>query len=198
MKGKTVMIRPTSSRRMAIACLMPLAVLFSAAIARAEDAKPAADSNSAQTAAADRLESALKQTKTFYQRTDTPGQPTSFSVVVQDNQNRMSMMTFRTIDYSWKYPDGSPVELIAGFTQTIAQPKPSATVGAAVARYNDTQFFGGGTCNDNGVFSELAFFSDPTMAPDTVRFYMLSLHFFSQGLKDAIDPVIKAEAAEKK
>ncbi len=166
-----------------------LALLVAARAAYAADA-PAGPSS------ADKVELMLKEGNLFYQRIETPGQPTVFKVVFQDSKNRTSILLFKILPGSWKYNDNTSADLLWGFTQTIAQAKLPASVGAKVAEYNDSLIIGGGSLNaDAGVYCYTGAYIRG-LDFEQLSGYIANLHFVSVGLKDALDPIIKAAAAE--
>jgi hypothetical protein len=177
------------SRRLTILGLAMFAIALSVLV-------PAVNADDKAPGTADKVESMLKQDGFFYQRIDTPGQPTTFKIVFQDSKNRTSVMIFRLLAGSWKYNDGASAEMLYGFTTAIDQAKLPAEVGEQVAEFNDSLVFTAGSVNpESGVFAYVGFYTRG-LDPESLSGYVVNLHFTSQGLKEKLEPIIKASASE--
>jgi hypothetical protein len=171
--------------------LAMLFVLAAAPAVRADDKSPAGQST------ADKVDAMLKAQNYFYQRIDTPGQPTMFKVMIQDNQNRSSIIVLKILTWTWKYADGTVAESIYGYNQVISSTKVSAAVGLKVAEVNDTLVINSCCVNpEMGVFIAFGVFARGLDA-ESLGVYVVNLHWTAQDVKAAIEPIIKAEAAEK-
>jgi hypothetical protein len=183
-------------RRLSLyACALAVLVSFAAqpAIAPAQD-KPKTKQN-----AGDTLEALLKQGKMFYQRIDEPGKPPAFKLVIQDSKGRSSIIMLRLAAFGWTYNDGTPSDFVYGFTQVLPA-TPDHPVSAAVARkvseLNDSFVIASGSINPSGVFANVSFYLRG-LDSESLDGYTATLHGVAQGMKEALAPVVAAEAAEK-
>ena len=98
--------------------LAMLILLVAAPAVRADDKTPAAPVVAPQ-GTADRVNAMLKSANYFYQRINTPGQPTMFKVMIQDDKNRTSIIILKVLTWTWKYADGTVAESLYGYVQTV-------------------------------------------------------------------------------
>jgi hypothetical protein len=184
--------------RRAVVCGSSLAMLIlwlATPAVRADDKTSATAAPEQSTA--DKVDAMLKSQNYFYQRIDTPGQPTSFKVMIQDDKNRTSIINLRVITWTWKYADGTVADSVYGFNQVVSSSKISPAVGLKVAEFNDTLYINSCCVNaEAGVFVTFGVFARGLDA-ESLGVYVVNLHWTAQSLKDILDPIMKAEAAEK-
>jgi len=121
---------PLLRRWVLLGSSLAVLALFSvaASAARADD-KPAAAPAASDTpgkATSDMVDAMLKAQNYFYQRIDTPGQPTTFRIMMQDNQNHTAIIILRVFTWGWKYKDGTVADSIFVYNQVLTTPKLSA------------------------------------------------------------------------
>jgi hypothetical protein len=197
MKGLPSMTQSLPLCRRAVvfgSSLAVLILLISAPAVRADDKTPAAAPAQSN---ADKIDAMLKAQNYFYQRIETPGQPTMFKVMIQDDKNRTSIVIIKVLSWTWKYADGTAAESLYGYVQTVQSSKISPAVGLKVAEYNDTLVINSCCVNaEAGVFVTFGCYARGLDA-ESLASYIVQSHWASVALKDLLDPIMKAEEAEK-
>jgi hypothetical protein len=146
------------------------------------------------------LQQLLTDAGLFFQRQELQNGRVQFRVAIDagGQTGQTSMISLRVNAWTWKRPDGSPAYSVYGFTQVQApaEGRPfSAAAAQKVCEYNDTLWTGNCSISSEGVYANTGFFL-PVVDADTFANYVYALHWNSLGLKEALAPILAAEAAE--
>ena len=144
------------------------------------------------------IEALLDEAGMFYQKRETDDGQIRYRIVVEVG-GESTIITARVHTWTWKRPDGGPLQSVYAFAQAAppnADGKPySAAVTRAVASRNDILLTGNYSITDEGIYCNTGFYI-PSLDADLLESYFFALHWNRVNLMTDLTPILEAESAE--